>query len=395
MAQRLTDKLVKDLGPPAEGNRITYDEAVKGFGIRVTAAGGKSFVLNYRRKSDGRERRYTIGAFPTWTVAAAREEAKRLKRLVDGGGDPVGEDAAQRAAPTVNDLCDLFVAEHIEKRRASTTRDYRSMIQNDIRPALGRMKVATVEFEDVERLHRSISKRAQYRANRVVSLLSRMFAVAHRLKWRADNPAKGVERNHEAKRKRYLSGDELRRLAAALDAHPDQQAANVLRLLLLTGARCGEVLAATWDQFDLGAGTWTKPYTATKQRRDHQIPLSAPARQLLASIRKAARDEFVFPGRKPGTHRTELKYAWPKVCRAAGITGLRIHDLRHSYASQLVSAGFSLPVIGALLGHSQVQTTARYAHLFDDVQRKATETVGAILSGQPSGEVVPLKGGRS
>jgi hypothetical protein len=188
MAQRLTDRIVRDLPAPATGNRIYYDGLVKGFGCRVTAAGSRSFVLNYRRRSDGLERRSTIGSVPDWTVGAAREEAKRLKRQIDGGADPVGEHEAQRAAPTVNALCDQFIKEDLDKRRPKTARDYRSMIERDIQPALGRVKVTAITFEDVERLHRSITKRgAPYRANRVVSLMSQLFSIAVRKGWRTDN----------------------------------------------------------------------------------------------------------------------------------------------------------------------------------------------------------------
>ena len=152
--------------------------------------------------------------------------------------------------------------------------------------------------------------------------------------------------------------------------------------MLLTGARKTEVLAATWSQFDFGRGTWTKPGATTKQKTDHVIPLSAPARQLLALLRERNRSaKFVFPGPGPTGHRTSLKRDWAQVCKAAGIVGLRIHDLRHSYAAQLASAGLGLHVVGRLLGHTQPSTTSRYAHLFDDTLRAATERVGAIISG--------------
>jgi len=393
MSQRLTDKIVKGLPVPAIGNKITYDMEVIGLGARVTAAGGRGFIFNYRRKSDGVERRYTIGTFPDWSVAAAREEARALRRRVDTGGDPVGEHRTEREAPTVADLCDRFVSEHVSRKRQSTAVEYRALIESDIKPNLGLRKVAAVEFADIDRLHRKITKRAPYRANRAVAVMSKMFSLAIHLKWRTDNPCKGIERNDEVPRHRYLSADELARLTEALAAHPDRQAANIFRLLLLTGARRGEVVAARWNQFDLEKGIWTKPASTTKRKAMHQAPLSAPARQLIASLPRDG--EYLFPGDGPKGHRVNVNGSWTRICRAAKIAGLRIHDLRHSYASQLVSAGFSLPVIGALLGHSQVQTTARYSHLFDDVQRKATETVGAILSGQPSADVVPLKGGRS
>jgi integrase len=396
MALKLTDKLIRTLERPAAGNRITYHSAVAGFGVRITAGGARSFILNYRVKATGLERRHTIGSYPDWSIAAARKWTAELKREVDKGGDPLGEIRASREAATVADLCTRFEAEHVDKLRARTQADYLGAIRNDIKPAMGKLKVAAVEFEHVERLHRKISQRAPVRANRVAAILSKMFALAIKWRMRPDNPCKGVERNREHARKRYLTSDELARLTNALAEHPDQQSANIFRLLLLTGARRGEVLSATWDQFDLKEGLWSKPATSTKQKTPHQIPLSAPARQLVASLPNEG--EWLFPGRSGGQRRINIDQSWARLCKAAGLVGLRIHDLRHSYASTLVSAGFSLPVIGALLGHSQPQTTARYAHLFDDPLRKATERAGAILmpSAKPSGKVktFPARAGK-
>jgi integrase len=398
MSQKLTDRTVRALVAPAAGNQITYDSTVSGFGVRITAAGAIAFILNYRVKATGLERRYTIGSYPDWNVAAARGEAKRLKREVDSGGDPLGQLKADRDAPTVKDLCDRFEAEHVDKLRRRTQSDYRGIIRNDVVPALGKLKVAAVDFEHVERLHRKITQRAPTQANRTLAVLSKMFALAIKWRLRPDNPCKGVSRNREDARKRYLKPDELARLTKALAEYPDQDAADVFRLLLLTGARRGEVLSATWDQFDLKEGVWTKPATATKQKQRHEVPLNAPARQLLARrLNKHDASPWVFPGRS-AHHRINLHRSWGLICKAAGIIGLRIHDLRHSYASTLVSAGFSLPTIGALLGHSQPQTTARYAHLFDDPLRKATERAGAILAPKtkPSGKVTtfPARAGK-
>jgi integrase len=402
MAVKLTDRLVRALEPPpsADGrgnNRITYDASLPGFGARITSAGAVSFVLNYRRKSDGRERRYTIGAFPAWSVAAARQRAAELRRAIDSGGDPLGELAAERGAPTVADLCERFTAEHLPKLRPSTRGMYRAIIANEIVPALGAMKVAAVEYEHIDRLHAKITKRAPYMANRVLTQASKLFALAVLWKMRKDNPVRGVQRNQEHKRRRYLSPHELSRLVKALHEHHNSQAADVLRLLLLTGARKTEVLSATWNQIDLTKGIWTKPAAATKQRTEHTIPLSAPARQLLEKIRKQNETaKFVFPGPGPRGYRTSVKRDWAQVCKAAGIPSLRVHDLRHSYASQLASAGVGLHLIGRLLGHTQPQTTHRYAHLLDDPLRQATERVGAVITGSPSAVVIPLnKGGAS
>ena len=389
--QRLNDTLVRKLVPPESGSTITWDADVKGFGCRVSYGGTRSFVVDYRRRADGVQRRATVGAFPAWSTAAAREQAKRIKRDVDLGADPVGEHAAERAAPTVTELAARFDVEHIAKQAPHTQKDYRAMIRNDIVPALGRLKVAVVEFAHIERLHSAITKRAPVRANRVYQVVAKMFALAVKWKLRSDNPAKGIARNREHLRRRYLKPDELSRLTVALAEDCNQLAADVFRLLLLTGARKGEALSATWDQFDLSTGVWTKPPMSTKQRREHQVPLSAPARQLLDRLHAKRNGlPWVFSGRDEDKPREDLKYAWVRICKAAGISGLRIHDLRHSHASFLVSAGFSLPTIGALLGHATPQTTFRYAHLLDDPLRQAVERVGAIVERRNTAEVVPL-----
>jgi integrase len=329
--------------------------------------------------------------------------------------------------------------------------------------------VAEIDFTDVDALHRKITNQgarkkgrgSPYTANRVMAIVSKMFALAIKWKMRSPadgNPVKGLERNAEVKRRRYLDGPELAALLAALGerdeaarlrGHRSDRTSDVARLLLLTGARRGELLTARWGQFNLRGGTWTKPASMTKQRAEHTIPLSAPARQLLAEMRARlprppGDGELVFPSRR-GATQTEIKNSWTKITERAsviwfaarpeepdgelvadlarslgrdptlretedaaeaigielpvGLRDLRVHDLRHSYASFLASAGLSLPTIGALLGHSQPATTARYAHLLDDPLRQATERVGQIVAptakgtGTPTAEVMPLKGG--
>ena len=390
MAERLTDRTVKALQPPAGGSRVTWDEAVRGFGICTTAAGAKSFVLNYRRRFDGRERRIVIGAYPDWGVAAARDEAKRLKRQVDSGADPLGALQAGREAPTVTDLCQRFIDEYLPRKRPWTQKGYRQQIDADILPKLGRLKVANVTFSDIDALHREMSRRAPYHANRVIALAGRIFSMAVKWHMRTDNPCKGVEKNPETARRRYLSTDELARLMAALDKLRDRQSADIIRLLLLTGARRGEVLQARWDDFDLKAGVWSKPGATTKTKTEHIVPLNDAALKLLLDLRRRVPTEipWLFPAN--GAHRKDVKDAWASLCRGADIEGVRLHDLRHVFASVLASAGLSLPVIGALLGHTQANTTQRYAHLFDNPLRAATQRAAAIITGKASAEIVLL-----
>jgi integrase len=397
---KLTDAVIKRLKAPAGGYVVHYDQPA-GFGLRVTAGGVKAFIFNYRVRGSRRERRITLGRFPSWSTTGARAEAMRLRRLVDQGGDPLGDFELDRSAPTVADLIERFMAEHVTPyKRPETARGYRALLAKHVRPHFGKhVRVAEVQFSDINALHRKITRAGTpYAANRVMALLSKMFALSVRWEMRSDNPARGVEHNPEVKRKRYLSSAELTALTAALAAHPDRKVANIVRVLLLTGARAGEVYGMRWDELDLGKGIWSKPGSTTKQKTDHVVPLSAPARQLLAEIRarQTGAGVYVFPGKSKTGHMNAIERSWATICKRAGITGLRMHDLRHSFASQLASAGASLPLIGSLLGHSNPTTTHRYAHLFDDPMRKAVETVGAIVdnAGKDAAAPVDIKGGR-
>jgi len=433
MTQRLTDHILKaECLPPAKGNKVYYDSEVRGLGLRVTAAGATSFVFNYH--INGRERRYTIGPYgrDQWTLAAARKRAGELRRVVDNGEDPLGKRVDARTAPTVADMCRRFEEEHLPKLRLSSRREYKAVIDTYVLPALKHHKVAAVESSDIDDLHRKISKTAPYRANRTVAVLSKMFSLATRWwpKLNIVHPVKGIERNVEVKRKRYLTMAEIAALVKALaEYREDRQAADIFLLLLLTGARIGEVRAMRWRYFgaegegtwagvDLEARTWKKPGATTKQKTWHEVPLSGPALQLLTALRAKAEDDaevagkeispYVFPGRRGG-HRVEAKGHWAKICKAAGIvTTLKVttkdgrertvtrhsarpHDLRHTHASVMASSGKSLLLIGAALGHTQAATTARYAHLFQDPLREAAEQVGAVVTGRPSAEISSVK----
>jgi integrase len=404
LAEKLTDAIIRKTLPPGRGQCFIWDSEIKGFALRVTVGGAKSFVLDYR--IDGRQRRITLGNYPDWTVQAARVAAKTMKRDVDLGQDPMGERHALRDAPTVQDLWQRYQIEKLENKAARTQVDERSMWHKIILPRLGKHRVADVTYNDVDELHRDITRirKTPVRANRVVEVLRGAFNLAIRWHWRQDNPTRGVQRNQEEKRERYLGKTEIMALARALNEHPEVTSANAIKLLMLTGARRGEVLGATWDMFDLEQGTWVKPSAHTKQRRIHRVPLSSPALELLKSMRFEAKNRFVFGGAE-GKPLTDIKRTWASVCKTVGFveripkrtrsgkpvfneTGapilieqpnLRIHDLRHSFASILVSAGASLPLIGQLLGHTQVQTTQRYAHLFDSPMRDAAEAVGAFV----------------
>ena len=390
-ADRITEKIIRSLKPPHTGSRILYDEEIPGFGVRITANSVISFVLDYRINE--RKRRYTIGRYPELSAAAAREEAIQLRGGLRTGEDPLAEKEHRREAPTIEDLFNDYMERHAKiYLRPNTIRSNESMARNDILPKIGKIKVADLKRRDVEELHQSL-KESPYQANRVRALLSKMLNLAKHWEWRPDNPCEGVPKYREEKRDRWLSTEEIEHLCDALDKHPNQSSANAIRLMLLTGARKGEALTATWAEFNLELGVWTKPSHHTKQKRTEHVPLSAPAVQLLVSMKGKSDSPFLFPGDVEGKPIQEIKRVWIALCKQARLKNVRLHDLRHTYASHLVSSGMSLPIVGRLLGHTQPQTTARYAHLADDPLRQATNRFASIVAAARSrkrADVVPL-----
>jgi integrase len=377
VADKISEKVVKTLTPPKHGNRILYDAQIPGFGVRITAAGAVSFILNYH--VHGRERRFTIGKHPEWSVIAARNRALELRMKVNDGVDPLGEREQERTEPTMNDLCDEYLEHHaLVHKRPHSVRDDKQMISGIITPRIGTLRISAVNRQGIEKLHASL-KPTPYLANRVLALLSKMFSLAMEWHWVGSNPTQGIPRFHEDKRERWLQPEELQRFVKALNEYPNQNLADAFRLLLLTGSRKSEVLTAEWSMFDLQQGLWTKPSSHTKEKQIEHIPLSIQALELLTHMKKQGDGTgFLFPGMS-GSPRTTLRVAWSKICQAAGLTNVRVHDLRHSYASYLVSNGVSLHIVGRLLGHSQAQTTQRYAHVAHQSLRDASNLFGNIF----------------
>jgi integrase len=273
------------------------------------------------------------------------------------------------------------------------------MLEKIILPELGKLRVSAVTLRNVRSLHKSL-KKTKVQANRVVALLSKMFTFAMDDNMRPDNPAKGIKRFPEDKREAWFSLDTLHAISDALDAYPEQDAADALRLLIVSGARPHEWLGASWPMFDLKRGVWTKPSHHTKERKIEHVPLSEAALRILRRMWEDRTGQFLFPGRDPGTARTTLRNAWKQVCKAAGLASVsykpgkrgkplpiwkptvRVYDLRHTFASHLVSGGASLPLVGRLMGHTQTGTTARYAHIADAALRDVTNNFPEILPPQ-------------
>jgi integrase len=398
----LNNKFVSGLDVSKSGPATYWDSDPKatGFGVRLNAGGSKSFFLNYR--IDGRERRVVIGLFPRWSVAAARERAKELRREVDQRRDPASERRERREAPTVQDLIDRYIEDHLPRKRLNGSRatDEKKMLK-EIGKHLGKhTKVADVNFGDCQSMHRKIGesigrsgKPRRPRANRILTVASKMFSLSlvpragETLPWRnavLGNPCKGIEKYPEEGRERFFSPKELAAISDALDHYPGV-AADAVRLIMMTGCRPAEALQARWSEFESEPGFWIKPSSHTKQRRVHKLPLNPQAIELLDRLRAKHRGEWVFPGDRRGEHLAALWHVWHFVRKQAGLEkSARIYDLRHSHASIGAAAGLSLPVIGRLLGHASPRTTARYVHLDDKSLREASTAIGKRIAGARS-----------
>ena len=461
MACKIDEKWLKEQEPPASGATTHWDSDITGFGVRIFAptkrhqTGARSFFINYR--IGGREKRFTIGAYPDWSAAAARAEAKELRRRIDRGEDPAHERKEKREAPTVRDLAYRYKEEHLPNKAESSQVNDWAMIEKKILPAIGDRKVAEVHEGDIEALRNKITADgAAVRANRVLAVASKMFALSLKRKegedapWRDQaqgNPCKGVSRNPEEGHERFFSPAELAALGDALHAYRNTPAANCLRFIMLTGCRPGEAMLATWDQFEAEPGFWIKPSAHTKQRKKHRVPLGAAATELLAEIKaeresslRRARSDFVFPGQSHGEPLKQLRSTWEAVAETASValwrdatdpkvfalvanleqglkraatvkevmgfaerTGAKLppapFDARISTICAILSlacpgagGGLSLQIVGRLLGHTQMRTTQRYAHLADDPLKEAAAKITATIAGagKDSGNVVRL-----
>jgi integrase len=365
---RINETFARRAPAPERGNKLYRDDDMTGFALRVTAAGARSFVLSYTIHK--RERRLTIGAFPAWTAAAAREDARRLRRQIDQGIDPLEERNDSRDAPTLLDLWKEYQRIHLPTLSPRGAMDQASMWRTHILPKMKHVRLEDLSARQIDALHARVGMVGTTRANRVVEMLRKALNLAIRWGWIQQNPAQGFRRNPEHPRERYLRPEEYERVFRALDEMPNRKAADAIRLLILTGARRGEVLSLEWADLDLELGLWNRPAAKSKDRKRKRVTLSNEALVLLRRLQEDARHSYVFATAEGGPM-PDLKRSWAWLKARTGLPDLRIHDLRHSFASVLVSGGETLETIGKLLGHSQHQTTLRYAHLMDDPMRRA------------------------
>jgi integrase len=417
---RITKRAVDALTCPAGKDReILWDDALSGFGVAVFPSGKKAYVAQYRQ--DGRSRRTNIGEHGRLTPDEARSQAKTILGAVETGADPIAERKAAREVRTFGDVAEDFMRLHIAtKRKGRTKQSYREVLGKHVYPAIKSRRIVEVRRTDMARLH-STMVTTPSAANRTLAVVSSIWnwAAAREEVGVGANPCSGIERYAENSRERFLTSNELARLGDALreaetaglpwevdESAPgakhvakaenrrtilDPFAVAAIRLLILTGARLREILDAQWSNVDLERGILFLPESKTGKK---PIYLSAAAQALLAPLPRIEGNPHIIAGAKDGAPRADLKRPWGAICRAAALDGVRLHDLRHSFASFGAGASLGLPIIGKLLGHSQPQTTHRYAHLDADPMRRAVETIGATIAaamdGSKGGEVVEI-----
>ena len=399
MAGQIT---LKTVGAAKSGETI-WDAKLSGFGLRVTEKGAKSYVLKYR--AHGRQRWLTIGRHghpmpvelaaakgAVWTPDSAREEAIRQLGRVAAGADPAHEKQAARKAETLSEFSKRYVRDHIEAHsKASTARESKRLLNAHVLPSLGHIRLLDMSAHDAAQFHKGLSK-TPYLANRCLALVSHMLTTAER--WGVcpggSTVCRYVQKFKEQARKRYLSPKETAALGQALTAAETAKAnvhgLAIIRLLALTGARRGEIEALRWAEVDFDRSALHLGDSKTGAKT---IPLAPAALAILSSVKRQEGAVWVFPASSGEGHYQGLGKLWRAVRQEAGLDDVRLHDLRHTFASFGAAGGFSLPVIGALLGHKQAATTQRYAHLANDPVAEAAKRVGGDIAaalGEPSKE---------
>jgi integrase len=388
--RRIGLREVRMLGP----SEIAWDATVAGFGARRQKGTAITYFVYYRT-TEGRQRWHKIGRHGSpWTPERAREEAARILGNVANGGDPAADRAARRTAPTIAELAAKFLVEHADaKRKARTATEYRRLIEKIALPIIGNLRVADVSRQDVAKLHHS-RRATPVDANRMLAALSTMFNLAERWGMRPDgsNPCRHVEKFPQRRRERFLSNDELARLGDALARHScSPYVTAAVKLLVFTGARLGEILSLKWDWVDFERGEARLPDSKTGAKTLHLPP---PALVVLNGLPRIEGNPHVIVGAKAGAALVNLEKPWRAIRRVAGLDDVRLHDLRHSFASVGASAGMGLPIIGKMLGHTQPATTARYAHLASDPVKAAAATVASKIAAAMEGEtgdVLPMR----
>jgi integrase len=397
MTRRLTQALV-DTAPVTGRDYLVFDNQIRGLGLRITPTGNKIFVAQTR--VSGVKRRITVGYASDMSLAKARQEARQTLAAMHAGVDPTADRKARlRAAAartvTLRELSEQWTAEYVSiKLKPRTREDYRALLDRHILPQLGNLTLAEVDHEHIERRHREMADTPR-RANYTVATIKALLSYATKRGLRSDNPAAGITPYRENKRERFLSEQEIGAAAdgitsAESDGVIGSFAAAGLRLALFTGARSGEITSIKWDYIDFSRKLIRLP--DSKNNAPRTIHLSDAAIEVLRGIPHVG--PFVIAGMKRGEAYKSLSHAWGRARKYAELDDVRLHDLRHSYASLAAGRGVSLHMIGKLLGHRDPATTQRYAHLARDAVQAVNDEIGAAMQAaikKPRSKVVRLR----
>lgn len=383
---RITKSFVESQPIPESQPSFAWDDKVSGFGIKVLPSGKRKYVLKYRTHGGraGKQRWLALGTHGPVTAEQARALAQRALATVADGGDPQAKRQALVTAPTLSNVWDRFEQDHLGLKKPSTRRSYETIWKSRLKPAFGDHRVQEIRRGEIDAFHKKLAD-TPYQANRTLALLSKLLNLAEEWEWReGTNPCRHISKFKERARQRFLTVNEIvtvREASAKLVEKKEitPHAANILELLLLTGARSGELASAKWDWVDWQLQIIALPDSKTGAK---PIYLSKAAIEVLRDqLERSGEQEFVYPGRSAGKHIHNLRKPWARICREAGLEGVRVHDLRHTAASLALGSGTSLAIVGRLLGHSQVQTTLRYAHLDKDPALRAADSIGRQVRG--------------
>jgi len=377
---KLTKRTIDAAAVDPERDYFIWDDEMPGFGIRILKSGKKTYQIQYRK--GGRTRRNSIGMHGTITPDEARKIAKEKLGRVAKGDNPAEERAIHHGASTVADVCERFMKEYVPIHcKETTAKEYRRSVDMFIKPVIGTRKVPDIIRTDIAKLHHDLRDKP-YQANRTLGVISVIFNQCEIWGLRPDgsNPCRHVKKYTEKKRERFLSEDELKRLWETLDKSEkdgteSKAACNAYRLLILTGCRLGEIQTLKWDYIKEDGIHLPDSKTGAKK-----VYIGQAVHDTLAKIKRTKDNPYVIPGTVEGQHLKDLQRPWRRIREKAELGDLRIHDLRHSFASFGLASGLSLTEIGKLLGHSQVQTTARYAHLAETIATKAADRASAGIS---------------
>jgi integrase len=379
--------------------QVFFDDDFTGFALRVSETGKKSFYFSYRTgKGRAAEKKWVmLGAFPTMSVEQARQKAKDMAASVQQGIDPAKEIQADKEAKSMKEALQSFLDEHVSKLKPGTIKSYTMIIKKYLIPNFGKLRVKEVIYSDIAKFHHTMQE-TPYLANRSYAVLSKFFSWCelHGHRERGDSPCRGITKYKELKRQDFIGATELAILGDTLARMEENwierkttkekrtsefvdtittQAAAAIRLLMFTGARVGEILSLEWSNIDLEQGTARLPDSKTGFK---VLQLPAPALAVLEALPRLGK--WVFPADSESGHMVNIKDAWGDVLKQANLSGWRLHDLRHCFASMMVNSGASLPIVGKILGHNNVSTTQRYAHLEQNPARKAAEDAASKIA---------------